>query len=93
MSLQSEDKIQVHYAVIQFGYCIFGVGATEQDALEDALQWLEEYETVESLKKDLRPLRNAVHGDLGLLSDQDEEFSTYMKIDKICTYDNGKWYL
>lgn len=39
-----------HYAVIQNGYAIFGVGETEEEAREDAAQWLDD--SKESLKQE-----------------------------------------
>lgn len=39
---------EIFYAVYQDGYGIFGIGSTESEAIEDAKQWVDEPDNLES---------------------------------------------
>ena len=71
------------FAFIQSGYCVFGVGYTEQQAISDARKWLESpdgvqggmtFRAVENLLS-----RQRIDGGFRIISSGDEEFDSYMK--------------
>jgi len=50
------------YAVMQTGYAIYGVGDTERDAMENAVQWIDEARSADDVA-DLISKGNGFHGD------------------------------
>jgi len=55
------------YAVYQSGICIFGVGATREDAVNDARHWVDKETNLDDL-----PRRANFHGDMVLAECTDE---------------------
>ena len=51
------------FAVYQDGFAIFGTGATEEAAIDDAKQWVDEPDT---LKSDIESARG-FHGDMKII--------------------------
>ena len=60
-----------YYALIQIGHCIMGVGASEQDARDDAAQWMdggeEEAEKVENFSSTQAMRHSCNDGDLAIV--------------------------
>lgn len=86
------------FAVIQSGYCVFGVGTTEYEALIDACNWLgpddsgNEY-TPESLRSELAGRRGRVNGDLMLIDSENDEFDSYLENQGGFVRRGRGWYL
>jgi hypothetical protein len=70
------DATKHKFAVIQDGYTLYGVGATRQEALENAAQWIEPADgrqggaTVEDVEKLLSEARG-FSGDFIVCTDPD----------------------
>lgn len=73
-----------HYAVIQTGYCIFGTGVTEDDALENAREWVDDAENLESQIVDNY---QAVDGDL-IVVECTEALHDLVQESGTCTFEN-----
>lgn len=59
-----ENKTEeTFYAVYQDGYGIFGIGGTESEAIEDAKQWVDEPDNLESEIESAR----GFHGDMKII--------------------------
>ena len=52
------------FAVYQNGFAIFGTGATEEAAVEDAKQWVDE---PDNLKSDIESGRRGFNGDMKII--------------------------
>jgi hypothetical protein len=71
------DSAKHKFAVVQLGYALFGVGETEDEAIENAAEWIEPlgglggagtFEDVVALLNESR----GFHGDFKLIDDADE---------------------
>ena len=73
----------IKFAFIQSGYCVFGVGYTEQQAISDARNWLESPQGVQGgmTLHEVRDLLSSdrVDGGFRVISSDDEEFDSYLK--------------
>ena len=71
------------FAFIQSGYCIFGVGYTPEQAIEDARQWIESPDGVQG-GRSLDEVADLVSdqpndGDFTILDVDSDEFDSYMQ--------------
>jgi len=88
----------IEFAVIQSGYCVFGAGSTEEAAIRDAAQWLEDENgqqgglTIDEVRDRLEPIHNHVDGDLILMDVDDEGFDSYLENQGGYIKHSGKWY-
>ena len=87
----------LEFAVIQRGYCVFGAGATADDALDDALEWVgidddgDRY-TAESLREECRSA-DRIDGSMAIIErdDDEEEFDGYMRDQGGFRFDGTGW--
>jgi len=93
-----EMKKPIEFAVIQSGYAVFGVGETEQDALEDAASNMEdEFGRVGGMNANevgglLEPLFNHVDGDFILMESDHDHFDSYMENQGGFVSVEGTWF-
>ena len=89
---------EIKYAVIQSGYCVFGTGATERAAIEDAAQWLEDEFgrqgglTPEEVEAQLAPRYGHVDGDLIVVRNDDQIFDSYLENQGGFEKRGGQWF-
>ena len=73
----------IKFAFIQSGYCVVGIGYTEQQAISDARKWLESPQGVQGgmTLHEVRDLLSSdrVDGGFRVISSDDEEFDSYLK--------------
>lgn len=78
-------KTPVKYAVIQSGYAVYGTGATKNEAIADAAQWLEDADhrqgtlTEDEVRAMLKPTHSHVDGDLILIDSTHPDFDLYLE--------------
>ena len=86
----------IKFAVVQSGYCVFGTGHTRDDAVADACKWLEpNHETGEAYTPDSLEIEldeAQFHGDLILLTSDDDEFDSYLTNQGGFVKRRGKWF-
>ena len=73
----------IKFALIQSGYCVFGVGFTIKKAISDASKWLEN-PAGEQGGMTIREVEQLVvsrpnYGDFTILSNEHPEFDSYLK--------------
>lgn len=56
---------ETYKAVYQNGYAIFGTGKTDEEAIADAMQWVDE---PDELKAQIESGQRNVHGDMKLIT-------------------------
>lgn len=73
----------IKFAFVQSGYCVFGVGFTERQAISDARKWLEPKEGAQGSMsfRDVEALlsNQTVDGGFEMLHCDDDEFDSYLK--------------
>lgn len=75
----------IQYAVIQSGYAVYGAGATKDDAIAVAAQWLEDADhrqgtmTEDEVRALLKPTHSHVDGDLVLIGSDHPDFDSYLE--------------
>mgnify|MGYP001570247177 CR=1 FL=1 len=70
------------FAFIQSGYCVFGVGYTEEQAISDARKWLEGENGVQgglSWRETRALLSDDRDSGFALICSHDDEFDSYLK--------------
>lgn len=91
------DKKTIEFAVIQSGYCVWGVGATEQEAYEDAASCLEpdEHGDWDAGRVEAECVARPNDGDLTLMErDRDQAtFDSYLKNQGGFEFRNGGWFV
>lgn len=60
-----ESKEETCFGVYQYGYCVYGVGTTETAAIEDAKQWVEAPDKLES---EIESGRSGIVGDMIIIT-------------------------
>jgi hypothetical protein len=86
----------ITYAVVQSGYCVFGVGSSRAEAIADAAKWLEdEYGrqggmTAAQVEAQIEIRPN--DGDLCVLSEGDDAFDNYMANQGGFEKRDGAWF-
>lgn len=93
--MENTKKTKIKYALIQSGYCVFGVGATREECLIDASHWLEADEngafTPERIENELlKPGRN-VDGDFYVIDNNNSEFDDYLENQGGFEKIDGEW--
>ena len=89
-------KKEIRFAFIQSGYCVFGVGATRDEAIQDAAKWLEPDNgpqgsmTVEEVEDLIKP--QIVNGGFTVIQAGNEEFDSYLRNQGGYEQINDKWY-
>lgn len=56
---------ETYKAVYQNGYAIFGIGKTDEEAIADAMQWVDE---PDELRESIEQGQKNVHGDMKLIT-------------------------
>jgi hypothetical protein len=93
-------KNALKFAVIQDGYCVFGAGATANEAYADAAQWLDRRDDGSRYTADMveeecdSGNRSRIDGDLRLISraEDRERFDDYMENQGGFEIINGEWF-
>jgi hypothetical protein len=89
-------KTELKFAFIQSGYCVFGAGATWDDAIADAAKWLEGEGgqqgdmTIDEVENLIEP--QLVDGGFTIIEAGSEEFDSYMRNQGGYEQIDGKWY-
>lgn len=93
--METATKTKIKYALIQSGYCVFGVGATREECLADASNWLEADEngkfTPERIENELLCTGRPVDGDFYLIDSKNPEFDDYLEAQDGFEKINGEW--
>lgn len=89
-------KEAITHIVIQAGYCVFGAGASRQEAVEDAAKWMEdEYGRMGGMNanqvEDLIVARPN-DGEFTVLSESHEDFGSYLKNQGGFSQIEGRWF-
>jgi len=89
----------LEFAVIQRGYCVFGAGATAEDAIQDALEWVDldddgDRYTAESLRSECLSA-DRIDGSMAIIERDDDEceFDSYMRNQGAFRFDGTGWLL
>ena len=86
----------IEFAFIQSGYCVFGAGHTEEQAIADAREWLESEDGEQggmTLPEVRAMLTNdRVDGGFRVISADDSEFDSYLKNQGGYSQRRGKWF-
>lgn len=92
---RNKDKNEIKFALIQSGYCVFGVGNTREECLDDAAKCLEPdengYFDSDRIENELLTT-DSVNGAFYILKKNDEEFDDYLKNQGCYIQKNGEWY-
>lgn len=75
------------YAIHQLGYAIFGVGMTEEEAINNAKEWVD---NPEKLEDEIKAPYDATHGDMVLEEITDRLFHSVNKYGGTICYKHGK---
>ncbi|MEN6587245.1 MAG: hypothetical protein ABFE02_14490 [Sulfuricella sp.] len=84
-------KFPIRFAVIQSGYAVFGVGHTREEAIADAVDWMEPGTTTADVESMLADRPN--DGDFYIMESDDDEFDCYMKNQHAFKNVNGEWFI
>ena len=92
------NTIALKFALIQSGYCVFGVGSTRDACLIDACQWLESNEdgayTPDRIENELIARRGQrVDGDFYILDSRSIEFDNYLENQGGFEKRNDEWFV
>lgn len=90
-------KSAIKFAVIQSGYAVFGTGATRDEAIADAANWMEPSDgglqgdmTAEQVQELI--VSRPVDGDFYIIEVGDDEFDSYLENQGGYVHADGEWF-
>jgi hypothetical protein len=83
---------EIKFAVVQGGCAVFGTGTTRQEAIADAVEWIEGASSADDIENMLVGRHDAADGDFFILSAGDDEFDGYMENQGAFDKRGGGWF-